>query len=48
MAAFKVGKILGELFFKMFFDRNHEKTPVPIPSQRLGLRTDLWTGTHSP
>ena len=30
-----VSKILGELFFKMFLDRNHEKTPVPIPSHCL-------------
>ena len=34
VAAFKVSKILG-VFFKMFVDRNHETTPVLIPSRCL-------------
>ena len=36
VAAIEVSKVLRELFFKMFLDRNHEeKTPVPIPSHCL-------------
>ena len=34
--SFKDDKILGELFFKMFLDRNHErKTSVPLSSHSL-------------
>ena len=37
MAAFKVSKILGELFFKMFLDRNNGKHRSPFPLTALPL-----------
>ena len=43
VAAFKVRKIFGGLFFKMFLDRNHEKRQSPFPLPALPL-TGVWVG----